>query len=104
MNQVDKIETVQVGDLVEWTNVAMGTSTWRVVQIWCDGEPKRLLLTTVEYSGKCYVATVDDCVIKERGAEGAQLFTRKPLGGSYATNAGRVAEPCRHPVALDHEI
>jgi hypothetical protein len=101
---MNKIETVQVGDLVEWNNVAIGTNTWRVVQVWTDSEPKRLLLTTVEYSGKCYVATVDDCRIVERGSEESRFFKCKPLGGSYAPNAGRVAEPCRHPVALDHEI
>ena len=100
----DKIETAQVGDLVEWTNVALGTATWRIVQVWLAGEPKRLLLTTVEYSGKCYPAIAEDCRIVERGSEESRFFKRKPLGGSYAPNAGRAAEPCRHPVALDHEI
>jgi hypothetical protein len=100
----DKIETVQVGDIIDWTSVVHGVRQYRVVESWTDSEPKRLLLTTVEYSGKCYVATVDDCRIVERGSEESRFFKCKPLGGSYAPNAGRVAEPCRHPVALDHEI
>ena len=104
MSTTDKIETARVGDLVVWDNVALGKNIWRVVQVWCDSEPKRLLLTTVDYSGKCYPATADDCRIVERAPEEAQYFKRKPLSGSYATGYGRVEEPCKHPVALDHEI
>jgi hypothetical protein len=93
----------RIGDIVEWDNVALGKRQWRVVQVWTEGEPFRLLVTPVgDYSeGKCFPVTCDDVTLVTRGAPEDAEFKRKDLGGSYARNPKRSEEPSKHPIVSE---
>jgi len=101
MTMLKTKQDYRVGDIVSWNSVVYGSNNFRIVEVWMDGNPPRLLLTTLEYSGKCYTATCDDVTLVTRGAPEDAEFKRKDLGGSYARNPKRSAEPAKHPVATE---
>lgn len=91
----------RTGDIVEWNNPVHGIGTWRVVQLWAQGEPYSLLLAPVDKGeATTYVALCVDVTLTQRGPESALHFTRKPL--KRRENEGEAEEPCPHPVPVEN--
>lgn len=82
------------GDVIAWNSIVYGVKHYRIVDAWLDSEPKRLLVTPIDDdSGKCFVATADDCELVKAGSDEDALFKRKPLGGTYARDYKRGDKP-----------
>lgn len=80
------------GNIVEWSPIPgrQGRS-WRVVQCWDDGEPKRLLLTDIDgVTMRCDVALQCDCILLDNGTEPKTNYKR-PVDGQPVKTVPPVA-------------
>jgi hypothetical protein len=56
----------KIGDIIEWDNVT-GKRQYRIVEVWDDIEPRRLLVTDpCGTTMRCYTALTIDCRLVER--------------------------------------
>lgn len=71
-----------VGCIVYWTPIPRGIGKeWRVIELWTDSEPKRLLLAEPEGTEmKCYVALAVDCEFVREGVPPKRVTLTQKTG------------------------